>query len=45
MRWVEELLLYNFIILYRKESENGRVDTLSQKANYFKKKNKLSIRF
>ena len=35
MRWVEELLLYNFIILYRKGSENSRADALSQKTNYF----------
>ena len=38
MRWAKELLLYNFIILYWKELENSRVDTLSQKANYFEEK-------
>ena len=38
MRWAEELLLCNFIILYYKGLENGKADTLSQKANYFKEK-------
>ena len=30
--------MYNFTILYHKGSENDKADTLSQKANYFKKK-------
>ena len=41
MRWAEELLSYNFIILYYKELENGRADALSQKANYFKGKKSI----
>ena len=28
VQWVENLLLYNFIILYRKELENSRADIL-----------------
>ena len=41
MRWVEELLLYNFIILYYKGSENGKADILSRKTNYFKEKEQV----
>ena len=38
IQWAKKLSSYNFIILYYKGSENGRVNTLSQKANYFNKK-------
>ena len=41
MRWAKKLLSYNFIILYYKGLENGKVDTLSQKANYFKEKKQV----
>ena len=43
MRWAKKFLLYIFIILYRKGLENGKIDTLSQKTNYFNKKEKLNI--
>ena len=33
--------MYNFIILYCKGLENSKVDTLSQKANYFKEKKEV----
>ena len=38
MQWAEELLFYNFIILYYKGFENNKADTLSQKTNHFKEK-------
>ena len=41
MRWAEELLSYNFMILYCKGSENGKVDILSRRANYFKEKKQI----
>ena len=42
MRWAEELLLYNFTILYCKGLKNSKVNTLSQRTNYFKNKKRVS---
>jgi len=35
IRWFEELFKYDFKIIYRKKSENKRVNTLNHKPNYF----------
>jgi hypothetical protein len=34
VRWVETLAPYNFVIAYRKGSENTRADALSRRTNY-----------
>ena len=38
IRWLKILIKYNFQIFYIKELENGRIDVLSRKSEYYKNK-------
>lgn len=42
VRWVEQLASFNFKIVYRKGSENGKVDALSRRCDYTLNRPELS---
>lgn len=36
-KWYKEIAIYNFVIIYKKGSENARADTLSRRGDYIGK--------